>query len=137
MKNMPAKTISSKISHEEYLIKGSFTVEAALVFPVILIVIFSVIYLNAHIHNRSYLEIKACEISVSGKEAPPLSLFAMKECSMSVTESDNSRNVSVSASTEGVFRFLNFKLKKDCTYEKCSPSVFVKKYQLLSTALKQ
>lgn len=51
---------------EDIIKKGSFTVEAACVMPVILLVLMGTLYLNFYIHNRAWLTAAAYEASVTG-----------------------------------------------------------------------
>lgn len=51
---------------ENIIKKGSFTVEAACVMPVILLVLMGTLYLNFYIHNRAWLTAAAYEASVTG-----------------------------------------------------------------------
>lgn len=46
--------------------RGSFTIEAALLMPIILLVLMGVLYLNFFVHNRAWLTAAACEAAVSG-----------------------------------------------------------------------
>ena len=46
--------------------KGSFTVEAALLMPVIFLVLMGLLYLNFYVHNRAWLTAAAYEAAVSG-----------------------------------------------------------------------
>ena len=46
--------------------KGSFTVEAACVMPVILLVLMGLLYLNFYVHNRAWLTAAAYEAAISG-----------------------------------------------------------------------
>ena len=46
--------------------KGSMTVEAAGLIPVIFLVIFAALYLCFYVHNRVYLTAAACESAVCG-----------------------------------------------------------------------
>ena len=46
--------------------KGSFTVETALVMPVILLVLMGLLYLSFFVHNRAWLTAAAYEAAVSG-----------------------------------------------------------------------
>jgi len=56
--------------------KASFTIEMALIMPVILLVVFSGIYLMAHVRNRAFLTASACEQAVSGHDPETPALFA-------------------------------------------------------------
>jgi Flp pilus assembly protein TadG len=46
--------------------RGSFTVEAALLMPVIFLVLMGLLYLNFYVHNRAWLTAAAYEAAVSG-----------------------------------------------------------------------
>ena len=50
----------------ERIKKGSFTVEAACVMPLILLVLFGTIYLSFFVHNRAWLTAAAYESALSG-----------------------------------------------------------------------
>lgn len=47
--------------------RGSFTIEAALLMPVIFLVLMGVLYLNFFVHNRAWLTAAAYEAAVSRK----------------------------------------------------------------------
>ena len=47
--------------------KGSFTLEAALLMPLLLMVIMSMLYLDFFVHNRAWLTAAAYEAAVSGR----------------------------------------------------------------------
>lgn len=46
--------------------KGSFTIEAALLMPLLLMVLMGVLYLDFFVHDRAWLTSAACEAAVSG-----------------------------------------------------------------------
>ena len=46
--------------------KGSFTIEAALLMPLILMVLMGLLYLDFFVHNRTWLTSAAYEAAVSG-----------------------------------------------------------------------
>lgn len=46
--------------------KGSFTVEAACVMSLVLLVLFGMLYLSFFVHNRAWLTAAACEAALSG-----------------------------------------------------------------------
>ena len=58
------KNIAYKI--KKGLESGSFTVEAAMIMPVVLLVTFSSLYLCFYVHNRAFLTSAACEAAVCG-----------------------------------------------------------------------
>lgn len=50
----------------EYLRKGSFTIEAACVMSLVLLVLMGVLYLTFFVHNRAWLTVAACESALTG-----------------------------------------------------------------------
>ena len=50
----------------EYLRKGSFTIEAACVMSLVLLVLMGVLYLTFFVHNRAWLTAAACESALTG-----------------------------------------------------------------------
>ena len=46
--------------------RASFTIEAAAIMPVVLLVVFSSLYLCFYVHNRTFLTAAACEAAVCG-----------------------------------------------------------------------
>ena len=46
--------------------KGSFTIEAALLMPLVLMILIGVLYLDFFVHDRAYLTAAAYEAAVSG-----------------------------------------------------------------------
>ena len=83
----------------KYTITGSLTVEAALLMPVIFLVVFMSLYLTIHIHNRMWIGAYASEQAVSGHIQPdPELLFAGKMASER-TESGNARSVLIRGET--------------------------------------
>lgn len=75
------------------LSKASFTVETALLMPVILFTIFAALYLTAHLHNRSCLYAGAAEQAISGHEQAARRLFASGEISVSRDDAKDRREV--------------------------------------------
>lgn len=47
-------------------LRGSLTIEAACIMPVILLAVFSCLYLCFYVHNRTFLTAAACESAVTG-----------------------------------------------------------------------
>ena len=50
----------------EKIRKGSFTIEAACVMSLVLLVLMGVLYLSFFVHNRAWLTAAACESAISG-----------------------------------------------------------------------
>ena len=85
--------------NRKYKLMGSLTVEAALLMPVIFLVVFMSIYLTVHIHNRMWICAYAAEQAVSGHIQPdPELLFAGKMVSER-SESDTQRSVCIRGET--------------------------------------
>ena len=81
------------------VLRGSLTVEAALLMPVIFLVVFMSLYLTVHIHNRMWICAYAAEQAVSGHIQPdPELLFAGKMVSER-SESDTQRSVCIRGET--------------------------------------
>lgn len=55
-------TIITKLKKENNKLNGSFTVEAAIIIPIVTIVIFFLIYLGLYLHDRSKVQAKLHEI---------------------------------------------------------------------------
>ena len=115
-------------------LRASFTVETALLFPMLLLVILSVIYLNTHLHNRTYLLSAACEQAISGEERPLISLFASSDIKRDENESDDLRTVSYSSSTKGIWRIFNWDISEKAEYRILDPTVFIRKTHMLWTS---
>lgn len=52
----------------EFLTRASYTVELALLMPVLIGTILAVIYLDDHVHNCATLTANACEAAVTGHD---------------------------------------------------------------------
>lgn len=50
----------------EKIRKGSFTIEAACVMSLVLLVLMGVLYLSFFVHNRAWLTVAACESALTG-----------------------------------------------------------------------
>ena len=55
-----------KRMHSKRKLKGSLTIEAACIMPVVLLTVFSCLYLCFYVHNRTFLTAAACESAVTG-----------------------------------------------------------------------
>ena len=49
----------------EKIRKGSFTIEAACVMSLVLLVLMGVLYLSFFVHNRAWLTVAACESALT------------------------------------------------------------------------
>ena len=62
-----------------FSLPASFTVEASLVMPPVLLTLLLILFLCAHVHNRAVLTASACEQAVSGREQEIEVLFLENE----------------------------------------------------------
>ncbi|HUM84657.1 MAG TPA: hypothetical protein PLN48_12930 [Lachnospiraceae bacterium] len=108
--------------------KASFTIEMALIMPVILLVVFSGIYLMAHVRNRAFLTASACEQAVSGHDPETPALFAAVDPARSKEDSEERRTVSFKAGTIYFSGQALWDIKAEGTYEKIKPVTFIRKF---------
>ena len=83
----------------KYKSKGSLTVEAALLMPVIFLVFFMCLYLTVHIHNRVWIGAYAAEQAVSGRIQPDPKLLFAGKMSSERSESGSARSVMIRGET--------------------------------------
>lgn len=108
--------------------KASFTIESALLMPLILIVLISLIYLDIHVQNQNCLLSAACEQAVSGHDVGLLELFGALNLKRGKDE-DTSRRVSYSADTIAVYGGWKWSIKEEGTYEIVKPVQLIRKIQ--------
>ncbi len=77
---------------------ASFTVEAALLMPILFFSLFSVIYLTFHIHNAAALHANAAERTVTGTQQTAIHYMASEHQTLSVQNRKTHRTASYSAS---------------------------------------
>lgn len=107
-------------------LKGAaFTVEAALIMPVILMVILSVLYLCMHVHNRNYLISYAVEQSISGHVQPDPALLFSSDISVSRTDGGNMRTVSYAAGTVYYNGRKLYSISEHAGYRKVKPVTYL------------
>ena len=105
----------------KYKLRGSLTVEAALLMPVIFLVIFMCLYLTIHIHNRVWIGAYAAEQAVSGHMQPdPELLFAGKMISER-SESGSARSVLIRGETVYFTGQVLWSTDASARYEICRP----------------
>ena len=101
--------------------RGSLTVEAALIMPVIFLAVFMSLYLTIHIHNRVWVGAYAAEQAVSGHIQPdPELLFAGKMTSER-SESGSARSVLISGETVYFTGQVLWSTDASARYEICRP----------------
>ena len=57
--------------------KGSFTIEAACVMSLVLLVLMGVLYLSFFVHNRAWLTAAACESALTGSKTIDLAAIRL------------------------------------------------------------
>ena len=93
-----------------HLSKGSFTVEAACLMPLILLIIFGVLTFFFHVHNRAWLTAAAYESAVSGSiagasgEAAAYADASLKSHILGNTGFFSSENLSCNTSVGGIVK---------------------------------
>ena len=105
--------------------RAAFTVEAALIMPVILMVLLSVLYLCMHVHNRNYLLSYAVEQSISGHTQPDPELIFSSDISVSRTDGGNMRTVSYTAGTVYYTGKRLYNISEKAGYRKVKPVTYL------------
>lgn len=103
------------------VLKASLTVEAAMIAPVLMTAVFLLLYLTAHVHNRSCLYALAAEQAVSGRAQEDPSLFAMAELKVQRSDSKKERVISYKAGTLYLDGERMWSIEEKAVYEKCFP----------------
>lgn len=80
-------------------LRASFTVEAALIMPLVIFTVFMALYLAFHVHNRTWLASRAGEQAISGHEQELPSLMAASGTTGSLSDSAAQRTASYSTGT--------------------------------------
>lgn len=80
-------------------LRGSLTVETAMIAPILIVSVFMLLYLAVHVHNRCTLYARAAEQAVSGHEQEDPSYFAMAELKTERSDTQRERKVSYKCGT--------------------------------------
>ena len=99
--------------------------EAALIMPVILMVILSVLYLCMHVHNRNYLLSYAVEQSISGHVQPDPALPFSSDMTAGRTDGGNMRTVSYTAATVYYTGRRLYSISEHAGYRKVKPVAYL------------
>ena len=103
---------------------GSFTVESALLVPLILGTLFLMLYAAAHVHARTVYTGAACETAVTGQDHVPPVFFA-HDASLSTSDSETERTVESNVSTAVPVGARVFAAQSEETYKKVEPVRFL------------
>ena len=123
-----------KIIKKEY--RASYTVELALLTPLLLLALVGSIYIVMYFHNNASLAVGACEIAVSGKDdtqLPPL-LFSPPAAPI-VSANASSRSVRFDSMTRWYSGRI-WKMSRSATYEEVRPITTMNKMRALKKAAK-
>ncbi|MBR3155161.1 MAG: pilus assembly protein [Lachnospiraceae bacterium] len=105
--------------------RATFTVEAALIMPVVLMVILSVLYMCMHVHNRNYLKAYAIEQSISGHVQSDPTLLFSSDISANRTDGGNMRTVSYTAGTVYYTGRRLYSISERAGYRKVKPVTYL------------
>ena len=102
-------------------LRASFTVEAALLMPLILLVLLTLLFAAFHLHDRNLIRAYACESAVTGKERDlPFLIFSDAE-EPELAESDTARSVSVRLFTRPLLSGKGASFEMTAVYEPLLP----------------
>ena len=105
--------------------RAAFTVEAALIMPLSLMVILSLLYLCIHVHNRNYLRAFAIEQSISGHVQSDPALLFSSDISACRTDGGNMRTVSYTAGTVYYTGRRLYSISERAGYRKVKPVTYL------------
>ena len=105
---------------------GSFTVESALLVPLILGVFFLMLYAASHVHAQTVFTGAACERAVTGSEFTPF-VFLTHELSLSQSDLENERSVQSTVRTQVPVGPRVFSAESSETYKKMKPVKFIRR----------
>ena len=109
------------------LVRGSVTIETALVMPVLLMTVLSSLYLTMHIHNGTMITASCIEQAVSGRDQENPALFFAGTVNRKVDESSSERSVSIQAGTVYFSGQFLWKTESKRTYKKYYPVTYLRK----------
>lgn len=110
---------------------ASFTIETALIMPVIIFTLLMSFYFTVHEMNRAVLSLSCGEQAVSGQVQNPQVLFAAGEVSFRRDDSEKERNISVTSGTVKYTGETLFTISESASYEKARPVSRIRKWQAL------
>ena len=101
--------------------RASFTIETALLMPVLIFAIIMSVYLTVHVMNRSVLASSCVEQAVSGRSQEVNVLFASGAVSWKRADDENARTVSAQAATLHYSGSELWQSESTATYQKIRP----------------
>ena len=97
------------------------TAEAAMIAPVLIFSVIMLLYLTAHVHNRTCLQASAAEQAISGHEQEAPAVFALAKAEFQRTDSDKERTVISTAGTLYLNGETIWSIKEAAAYKKYHP----------------
>ncbi|MEE3420542.1 MAG: hypothetical protein VZR02_05505 [Lachnospiraceae bacterium] len=120
----------------EFLTRASYTVELALLMPVLIGTILAVIYLDDHVHNCATLTANACEAAVTGHDDAEIpSYVAMGHVDRSMSDGKNARTVIFSSVTYDADDRVFGEVRGEGTYKKIHAVSILRKAKGLTNLL--
>ena len=131
--------------------KGSFTIEAACVMSLVLLVLMGVLYLSFFVHNRAWLTAAACEAALTGsiegvqnaeaamqrsQELGNVGFFGAENLSRQV-KSGREIEVSYTADTISGFGGFSWKLQAKGSSKVIRPVEWIRKIRAASTIIEE
>ena len=110
-----------RVTKRKYKLRGALTVEAALIMPVIFLVVFMSLYLTIHIHNRMWIGAYAAEQAVSGHIQPDPELLFAGKITSERSESGSARSVRISGETVYFTGQVLWSTDASARYDICRP----------------
>ena len=111
--------------------KASFTVEASLLMPLVLLVIFAVLYLDFHVQNRNVILASACENAITGHDRDPLVLMGTEGADKTLEDDGKKRTVSYSLVTSSVYGGYAWEAASSAEYVICDPVSLIREARTL------
>ena len=106
-------------------VRAVMTVELALLTPLILTVIFAILYLDFHTQNRVTMQCAAVEQAVSGNEYEDILLMGGAAAERTASENAGKRQVSFSSRIESVYGGFLWDSSAEAEYELMYPVDFI------------
>ena len=116
---------------EKRALQGSMTIEMALLIPLILTVIFGLLYFDFHTQNKVTVLCAAVEQAISGNEYDDIFLIGGANSERTSSESKSKRQVSFTSETNAVYGGFAWEINETAAYEILYPTDFVWKIKTL------
>ena len=116
---------------EKRALQGSMTIEMVLLIPLILTVIFGLLYFDFYTQNKVTVLCAAVEQAISGNEYDDIFLIGGANSERTSSESKSKRQVSFTSETSAVYGEFAWEINETAAYEILYPTDFVWKIKTL------